>query len=210
MRIALLITIILPLLISCQGKDEDKTNPIENTDSRQDENALLTSYCFYTLDDKYSTENDSLIINKWLKEKSDFILKNKSIDNIFTHNSGGPNGAEWNPSTDLYLAIVSQSNAKNSGEIHQLFINTKEYKQKILEYSPNLTWYKVERDFWENEVRAIDSLDIREMYSSDFLEDIKNGDFEPITDLNYGEILKFESVFNGDTLARFFHVTFGE
>ena len=60
--------------------------------------AVLASYCFYELDNKYSAEKNNQVINNWLNKKSNFVLSNETIDNIFDHNGGGPNGAEWNPS----------------------------------------------------------------------------------------------------------------
>ena len=210
MRISLVVGILLSLVISCQRIDGSKPNITGNTELKQVENASPIAYCFFKLDDKYSTENDPLIINKWLKRKSDLILKNKSIDNIFNHNGGGPNGAEWNPSTDLYIAILSPSIAKGSAENHQLFMNTKVYEQKILAYSPDLIWYNVKQDFWEDQLRTIDPSDIAEMYSNEFLEDIKTGSFEPVTELNYGEIIKFEVLLKSDTVSYFFHAAYGE
>ena len=205
-----LVTLILFFLFSCKENDGNKSDAHLTADIKQKESVLLTSYCFYELDDKYSSKSDSITIMSWLNEKSNLLLNAESVENIFNHNGGGPNGAEWNPSTNLYVAIMSPPKSNTSIKFAELFINGRPYGEKILEYNPNLTWYRVSRDFWENESRPITPLDISEMYSEDFLNSVKNERAQPITDLNYGEILKFEIFFKSDTLSKFFHITTGE
>jgi len=178
--------------------------------NQQLEHIALASYCFYELDDKYSTENDCEAIDNWLKEKSNLILRNETVKNIFNHNGGGPNGAEWNPSTNLYVAVLYSSISQGRVNKPDLFINGKTYKEKLLEYNSNLIWYRVKQEFWTNESRTINSLDIKEMYSSEFLEDLNTENVQTITDLDYGEILKFRTCHDGDTILNFFHATYGE
>ncbi|GGX34091.1 hypothetical protein GCM10007384_38430 [Aquimarina muelleri] len=195
--------------MSCQrNKKENPTiiKRIENVEKNVEQK--LASYCFFKLDDKYSIEEDNLIINTWLKEKSQVLLKNDSIPNIFSQNGGGPNGAQWNPSTDLYIAILTHY--KESTEIPKLYINEKLYKKQVYPFSSHLIWYEVKQSFWEQEVKEIDSSDIQKMYPSEFLNGISAGEFNPVADLKYGKILKFEISYKKEKLTKFFHATYGE
>lgn len=87
---------------------------------------------FFKLDDKYSTEKDSLVINTWLKEKSIKILRKDSAENIFTQNGGGPNGSQWNPATDLYIAVSTASNELT--EVPKIYVNGKLHQKQIYNY----------------------------------------------------------------------------
>lgn len=202
----------LIVFISCQKNEEKKSScqEIENTQKEtvlKNESLPLNSYCFFKLDEKYSVEKDSILIHNWLKEKSEIILANNSVENIFSHNSGGPNGAEWNPSTDLYIAVLSSSKTANKPSLQ---INGKLYSNTVFNYNENLTWYIVEYDYWKNEALEIDSTSIKQMYAPEFLNGIKNKEFDLVADLNYGEILKFEISYENKILTKFFHATYGE
>jgi len=212
MKLSPLVILFLVLFLSC-NRDGGRKNEVDEKDNiQQSASTQLASFCFYGLDDKYgdSNENDSGVVIDWLRKKSELILKSKSTDNIFSQPGGGPNGAEWNPSADLFVAILHSSPAKDSTDVPKLLINGKRYEEVILEYNKNLTWYSIQRGFWENELRAIDAVDITKMYSSEFLNEVKNGNAHPVADLHYGEILKFEAVRRGDTLPSYFHAAYGE
>lgn len=197
------------MCISCKrNKKVNSTLLKEIVNSEKDIEQKLSAYCFFKLDDKYSTEKDSLVINTWLKERSITILTNDSTENIFTQNGGGPNGSQWNPATDLYIAISTSS--KELTEIPKFYINGKLYQKQIYKYRPHLIWYVVKQDFWEREIREIESIDIEKMYSPQFLNGIKNGEFSPYVNLNDGEILKFEISHKEENLIKFFHATYGE
>ena len=207
----LTLALVLSLFLSCKDSNRDKDHKQASKNiEKQMEKFVLTSYCFYQLDDKYSTENDGQIIDNWLNQKSIDIINHTEIESIFSHNAGGPNGAEWNPSTNLYIAILFPATPQNSTDPVELLINGKVYEDVYLKYNANLIWYKVKREFWENEVRTINTSDIEDMYPHDFLENIRAGNVQPITDLNYGDIIKFETIHKGDTLSSFFHTTYGE
>lgn len=204
---------ILVVFISCQKNEGKKSSrqEIEKTPKEitlKEKTISLNSYCFYKLDEKHSAEKDSTLINNWLKEKSEIILANDSIESIFNQNAGGPNGAEWNPGTDLYIAILSPS--KKITNKPSLRINGELYSKSVFEYNDNLIWYLVEYDYWLKEVKEIDSTDIKQMYTHEFLNGIKNKEFSPSADLLYGEILKFEISYGNKELVKFFYATYGE
>ncbi|WP_378172394.1 hypothetical protein [Aquimarina sp. SS2-1] len=209
MRLTLVTFLTIWVLISCQGNKKGNstiTKSILNSEKGIEQK--LNAYCFFKLDDKYSTEKDSLVINTWLKEKSITILTNDSIDNVFSQNGGGPNGAQWNPSTDLYIAISTSSNELD--EIPKLYMNGKLYQKLVYKYRPHLIWYVLKQDFWEREIRKINSSDVKKMYSLQLLNGIENGKFNKMVDLDYGEILKFEITYKEEKLTKFFHATYGE
>jgi hypothetical protein len=64
---------------------------------------------FFELDDKYSDSEDKEEIDRWWNQrKNDLLLKNlaQNTYDIFNHNGGGPNGAEWNSYADIYCVAV--------------------------------------------------------------------------------------------------------
>lgn len=63
---------------------------------------------FYKMDDKSSLEQDTAIINNWWKQKLVQVDLYGRPANIFQQHGGGPNGAEWNPLTDLFLVVTSR------------------------------------------------------------------------------------------------------
>ncbi len=209
MKLVIVFFLTFIVLISCKktGK-ENSTIEKEIVDSEKKSVEKINSYCFYKLDDKYSTEKDSLIIINWLKKKSQIILENDSIQNIFYRNAGGPNGAEWNPATDLFIAVLTSKNIPTGTP--KIYINKKLHKYEFYNHSPNLTWYKVKYNIWKHNVKAIDSIDMKKMFSTQFLNSIKNGEFKPIVPLEYGKILRFDISYKKNRITKFFHATYGE
>ncbi len=208
MKLVILIFLTFIVLISCkETRKESFTIEKEIVDSENNVEKI-NSYCFYKLDDKYSTEKDSLIIVNWLKKKSHIILKKDSIQNIFYRNGGGPNGAEWNPATDLFIAVLTTQNVPaNTPEI---YLNGKLHKNKFYTHSPNLSWYKVKYNVWKRQAKDIDSIDMQKMFSTNFLNSIKNGEFEPMAPLENGEILRFDISYEKSRITKFFHAAYGE
>lgn len=200
---------IIILLGSCiENIKENPTIKNEIINSERSIAVNLSSYCFYKLDDKNSTEKDSLVINNWLKEKSQIILKNDSVQNLFQRNGGGPNGAEWNPATDLFIAILTTDSAPT--EAPKIYLNGTLHKNQVYSYSPNLIWHRVNYDVWEQKLKHIEPNDIQSMFSAEFLNGIKNGEFQPNVPLEYGEVLRFDISFNEKRISKIFHSTYGE
>ncbi|MHA7059615.1 hypothetical protein ACWGOQ_0020480 [Aquimarina sp. M1] len=209
MKLIIVKFLIIILLVSCKKKEKENSTIVKeivNSERIIAEN--LNSYCFYKLDDKYSTEKDSLIISNWLKEKSQIILKNDSIHNIFQRNGGGPNGAEWNPATDLFIAVLTSTNVPTKAP--KIYLNGKLHKNQVYKYSPNLIWYKVKYNVWKQKVKDIEPEDIQKMFSAEFLNGVKNGEFKPIVALDYGEVLRFDISYKKNRITKHFHATYGE
>lgn len=205
MRILTLCSLIIFVCLSCK---ENKKEHVTIVNSENNLEQKFNAYCFFKLDDKYSTEKDSLVINSWLKEKSLLILTKDSLTNIFSQNGGGPNGSQWNPATDLYVATVTSS--LPATKTPKLYINGKLSSKQIYKYNSNLTWYVVKKDFWEKEIRKINSTDMQKLYSPELLNEIKENNYHSIEYLTQGKILKFEIANNKEKLTKFFHATNGE
>ena len=63
-------------------------------------------FLFYQMDDKYSESELTAILVNWMRKRSKLIEQDPGYPNILNQMGGGPNGAEWNPSANLYLAIL--------------------------------------------------------------------------------------------------------
>ncbi|TNE54491.1 MAG: hypothetical protein EP338_06655 [Bacteroidetes bacterium] len=206
-QIQLLLSLLF--LASCQGDDHLQTakTPKPKIETKP-KTHQLSAYCFYQLDEKYSSEEDSSLIVQWMQEKSELILQNKIQGDIFAHEGGGPNGAEWNPSTDLYIALLFPEDKTSSSP--KLQLNGRPQNHPVFEYNPHFVWYRVKEDFWVKQLKQMDSTEMRAIYPDALVKSIETGQFEPIADLMYGEILKFDISFQEESLIRFFHATFGE
>lgn len=184
--------VIALVTLSCKKTITPK-NVITNT------NAKCKAYCFYKLDDKYSIVNDSTTINNWLEKKSINLLNGDFSGDTFHQNGGGPNGSQWNPSTDLYIAILKTKNSKHQ----QLYINNTLQERRVFQQNEHITWYKTDVDYWQNALKTIDSTDLKLMFS----EDIESN---PIIPLNSGKVLKCDVVCDTQKLTSYFHATQGE
>ena len=151
-----------------------------NQNAKQINSDSLNAYCFYMLDDKYASSTQSQEIDDWLKEKQKAI-ENKTLDyNLFDKNGGGPNGAEWNPSTNLYLAIVCPVNELNNNI--ELSINGTSYSNQMFLKDKNVSWYIIKQDFWE----------------------------ENLKEVNEEKVLEFKIEFNNLTTKKYFYAAYGE
>jgi hypothetical protein len=96
-------------LFSCQGTGKEnngynETSSVVATQTPEPPDTLsLGIGCYYKLDDKYSTVTDQEAIDTWWKRTLVSIEQDGMRSSLFGNNGGGPNGAEWNPSTDLYI-----------------------------------------------------------------------------------------------------------
>lgn len=184
---------------------EEKSPELNHEDSGK-----MAAYCFYELDDK-NARADSAEVMKWLRQKSNDIEANKDLDNLFGHHGGGPNGAEWNPATNLYIAVFTPGVQGSAGShFPALYINGSAYKTVFYNINNHLYWYKISLHFLEQHTQAITRADIRNMHSDAYLKAVSTGKIIPVTDLNYGEILRFKIVCGADTLSQFFHCAYGE
>lgn len=207
------ITLLLSL-VSCQGGRKEqvvteiKTPNLETNTEQHSGEQKLRAYCFYKLDDKYSVENDSGLIADWLKKKSLEIEKDTIVENILGQNGGGMHGAQKNPYTDLYLAVVTNSN--DSNEVPEIRINGQLYTNNGHNFSTAINWYPIKLRYWEDELRAIKADDLKQQFSEDVLLDIKERNLDAFEILGEGEVLKFEIKFKEQKITKYFHAIYYE
>ncbi len=209
MRPILILFFSLTLLINCKIKNEAQENIPAPPTNVQGPGHSLKASCFFKLDDKYSTVRDSAQIEEWLTEKSKVLLNTDSIPNIFHRNGGGPNGAQWNPGTDLYLAVLAKGSSMDK-ETPSIYINGSLYDQKSNQKEIGLFWYAIPLDYWEKQLTNIDSEAIGNLYSPELLAGAENGIIDLSAPLDEGQILKFEIHYKKETITRYFHIAFGE
>ncbi|TSE04885.1 hypothetical protein [Aquimarina algiphila] len=204
----------LILIISCKSntnKDEKEEKLIEESNKEEEvakENSKeFITFCFYQLDDKYSNENDSIKIQEWIKKESDIIKTGKLNSNdLFDHNAGGPNGAEWNAGTHIYLVI--QQSPSSVAENPKIWINGKPFYDKSIYESKDLKWFLIRKEYWYNQLRDVNSADIKDLYPDPEIQNaIKNEEYEPYV----GQVLRFDiSYENLHRITKYFHVAYGE
>lgn len=180
--------------------DKNEINS-ENPTPLEEEVEVLSFavHCFYGLDDKYAETTDAAKVADWIKEKSQTIRTQNISGDIFSNNGGGPNGAEWNASTALYLAIVTSAKPV-------VTINDQPY-HNIIATDNGITWLEIPHDYWENALKDIEQADIEKMFSKELIAERENNKNMP---LNVGQIMEFNIQANGNEATKYFHVAFGE
>jgi len=194
---------ILFLIISCQGQIDQ---PIEDVEDIKEiiPPAQLEAYCFYQLDDKYCEVTDSSVIQNWQDDKSTALSHHDVRGNLFEQKGGGPNGAEWNPSTTLYLVV-------NQYTLNFKFLqNNLEYKYRS-ELIGGYTWISLSQNEWEE--RLVDVTD--EHWKNMFPDGPTNesddlGLAGAIQPPKTGQVLPFTFVMNQDSTTYYFYAAFGE
>lgn len=170
-------------------------------------------YGFYKMDDKYSVEKDSQMIRQWIHSKTETIIANNIEFNLFDKDrqGGGPNNAEWNSATDLYLAISLPG--KINPEDLKILINGNQFIPR----SPYLTqekpdtvlWVTIPYEHWYKSLRKIKKQEYKEIYNEDFLDGISDRNM-PSAPLNTGKIIKLNLNIEKSVSTHYFHVAYGE
>lgn len=170
-------------------------------------------YGFYKMDDKYSVEKDTQTIQQWMHSKTETIIANNIEFNLFDKDrqGGGPNDAEWNADTDLYLAISSPD--KINPEDLKISINNNQFIPHspflIQKDSPTVLWIKIPYEDWYKALRKIEKHEYKKIYGKDFLAGISDGHI-PSAPLNSGKIVKFDFKIRKSCSTHYFHVAYGE
>lgn len=190
------------ILVSC-GSQSDESGTTANLDLPDEPKGELMAYCFYKLDDKYSETNQATEIEAWLTTKTDNLLLADFRGNLFDRNGAGPNGAEWNPSTDLYVALV---NASHEAEVK---VNDAVYKADFTTIR-GVYWFAIPLDDWQGRLKPISDEDVAVMFDKDNQTELATDEVELLQPTGIGEILKFEIKLDNQTAENYFHAAFGE
>ena len=187
------LVIIILLFISCE----------ENSANHEAESEVGTveMHCFYPMDDKYHESTDKVELDNWVNQKNQSILVGELKFDLFDRNGGGPNGAEWNASTDLCLVI-------RSNQDYTISLNGEVYNEERINLG-TMDWIVVKRSFWESHLRKMEHEDKKIMFPEGIpLEE--TFPIIPIEEMGFGEVIKFELTTADTTLIKYFHVAFGE
>ena len=217
---------ILIVLYSC---GHSNTTPKENNSNKEEVlNAdLIQTFtvpqlgCYYELDDKYSHSNDTGEISKWWDEKLEFI-KASGIQNDVFSNSGGPNGSVWNSYTDLYFVTLFQTGSDSGNPLDTILVKINDstvvidnIKKLFFGKNNALIGFKIDKELWFNNLRAIEKKDYTPLYGKERLERARKGEAVFIADLDTGEVFKITveiTLKNHEVveLSKYFHITFAD
>ncbi len=169
-----------------------KPTAIQNTVIERPQ-STLNAYCFYKFDNKYGVSHDSLDINKWKKIKTKQIQNDTIEGDIFMHRGGGPFGAEWNPSADLYIAILPAADMTG-----RLVVNINDKPFTTINITGNeLKWIVIKQDVWEKKLRKVKKRDS---------DPDKMSEYAP-SDM-VGQIIRIEFVLGKNKLVKYFYAAF--
>lgn len=173
----------------------------------------LVVYGFYKIDDKYSIEKDSQVIRQWMHFKTETIIANNIEYNLFDkgQQGGGPNNAESNAGTDLYMAITLRK--KINSEDLKISMNGNRFiphsPYLIQQGSNSVLWIPIPYEYWYKALRKIEKHDYKGLYSEEFLAGINDG-YTPSAPLNTGKIIKLNFNIGESAATQYFHVAYGE
>lgn len=190
------------ILVSC-GSQSDEFGETIPLDLSEEPKRQLMVYCFYKLDDKYSETHQATEIEAWLTAKTENLLLADTRGNLFDRNGAGPNGAEWNPSTDLYVALV---NANPEAEVKM----NDEVCKADFTIIQGVYWLVIPLDHWQARLKSISDEDAAALFEKDGELERPTDEIELLQPKTIGEILKFEIKSDNQTAVHYFHAAFGE
>lgn len=213
------LVLLLFVLISCNTNAEESEAPTNTlTQDTADTKVIDTSTvlpqigCFYEMDDKYSDEENSALIELWWMTKLDTIEANGVQNDVLQTNGGGPNGAEWNTDTDLYFVVFPVphnvvSTAVSLNDVDSLSVKT---HYDTLENGV-IIYFSIEKEIWQQALRPIEEVDYLPLYGKEKMENEANF----IAPLNIGEVFKINVTLTGSdqtshTVSDYFHIAYGE
>lgn len=191
------------IFLSCNGI---KHGEAKNTEIRLPKKGLSV-FCFYKMDDKYAETTDTAEIDNWLKEKNAQIINNVIVNDLFQHNGGGPNGAEWNPGTDLYVAIYQPAQYNNTDLTIKL--NDQPVNESPLIRS-HIKWIVLPQRFWQKALSNIRNEDIEPLFGKKTVDEINRKEYIPAAPLKQGKIFKLTLQMAEMKQIKYFHADFGE
>jgi hypothetical protein len=239
----LVTVIVFILLFSCNNTvsttnnsnqhTTDSTNKLAATDTSKIKPANKTSSlpipkhapgdtltlgfgCYYKLDDKYAETEDTAQVNSWLRKKLAKVEFFGAWSNLFSNAGGGPNGAEWNSSTDLFC--IATINKVLTNEQITIKLNKSEIRGiSVFKYIPDgrtgtIIYFKLPKILWEKRLRNITAADYAGLYKDENIDTLKKYSSAP---LNAGKIFEITlsvqmGKSNSIVLDDFFHIAYGE
>jgi hypothetical protein len=171
--------------------------------------------CYYKLDDKYSESEDTAAINSWWQKKLQGIVSSGFQNSLFADQGGGPNGAEWNASTDLYIAATLDQ-VPQAAPIRLLLNNKQVHGIRFFSYIPGNTsgaiiYCRLPKAVWEKQLRKITPADFDGIYEKENVESLRQSSVAPLETGKVLEIsLHIQAGKRSYELTDFFHIAYGE
>lgn len=222
-----IIILCIILFSSCSRESQDIHKEIIPKKLKFKDNFKPQVYWTYELyskyaeiDSLYSTEN----INKWWNNHLEYMEEITHKNPIYPNSGGGPNGAEWNAHTNLYVSAyfpidhhldfnkIDTSSVKvsiNGSIVDNSLIKMRCYRNTIMIY------FVLDKHFWTDLLRSIEPKDYSLLYGKEYLKEIEKGERIPISSLNTGQVLKAVIEINLPNKNRknvigYYHIVYGE
>lgn len=142
------------------GKSE-YNNMQQTADTVQQENRGTVFFCTYLMGEKYQTGTyDSSAKNEWIVN---YLRTPWTYENLFMPKGPGPNGSQWNPSNDLFIALLIPYTKTPLAFTVQL--NGVNYPDAQLHYNwssgteGTYVWFVLPLKEWEKRLRKVENLE---------------------------------------------------
>ncbi|MBK8806763.1 MAG: hypothetical protein IPO21_09005 [Bacteroidales bacterium] len=113
--------------------------------------------CYFLFDNKYAEKNDSIEELKWIDSKLSQLTEFNTVNKLFNHENGGPNGAIWNGNADIYVFAVYDTIFSDSDI--SIKLNNKPLKksnhQVFTSEKLSIVYFKIKNSVWEKQLRPI-------------------------------------------------------
>ncbi|MBI3511946.1 MAG: hypothetical protein HY064_14905 [Bacteroidetes bacterium] len=148
--------------------------------------------CFYLLDDKENSLNDTAGLASWENSILNHVEHFGLGENIFSHHGGGPNGSEWNANAgDVLVILTSELFLTQPEFIIQL--NGKTWTPKNLSWknskikNGSLSWFILPASAWYPRLKTIRKTDYKDLYG-----DTASTGISYLAPLNTGKIIRID------------------
>ena len=172
----------------------------------------------YLLDDKYFQALSADQQNSWVSGQIENSLSDEQSNHpydLFSHQGGGPLGAEWNSDADLALILSHRGpKGKVTPDFHLKLNGHNILAPFSARYYSEMTFFSlvIPAKVWMPKLRKITEVDYPLIYSPSSLEVHKN---DAGSSVGVGEILVFELDWQPDYKSvqrkqKAFHIAFGD
>jgi hypothetical protein len=185
-----------------------KTEPVSNEIVEDTVHSVFG--CYYKMDDKYSETQDTAEINKWWRQKLTELDRKGIRSSLFSNKGPGPSGAEWNPSTELFVAAAVQGmpeNEKITLELNKKKITGIKFTSCKAKWG-SIVYFQLPFELWKKDLRNIKAGDLQELYNGENLDTLKKYSAAP---LETGQVVEITLSIKGNgVFTDFLHAAYGE
>lgn len=155
---------------------------------------LLKIYCYYSGDEKYQADQDEMDQGAWLRQfVSEVHGSPADFDHydLFTHQGGGPAGAEWNSDGAILVLCRIALPSNQVGEV-EIALNGESLSPpnfRGITVRGTIVFFEIAADQWLSRLKPVKKKNFPLIYDSDAIENLKN---QPGSPLGVGEIMKVQ------------------